>query len=76
MKIGATFKKVRQRYECVGFEDYVNRNSHQSTLIFLQSHCADCGAPFCFYDYGRAGKAARGQQTMRTPQASGPAGSS
>ena len=48
MKIGATFKKDRQRYECVGFHNHVNRSGHESTLIVLQSRCAECGASFRF----------------------------
>jgi hypothetical protein len=48
MKIGATFKKGRQRYECVGFRDHVSRVGHESTLIVLRSRCAECGAPFEF----------------------------
>jgi hypothetical protein len=48
MRIGATFTKKRQRYECVGFQDHVNCFGRKSTLVILESRCADCGAPFRF----------------------------
>jgi hypothetical protein len=48
MRVGATFKKERQRYQYVGFHNHVNRLGHESTLIVLQSRCADCGASFRF----------------------------
>jgi len=48
MRIGSTFKKDRQRYECVGFHNHVNRLGHESTLLVFQSRCAECGAPFRF----------------------------
>jgi hypothetical protein len=48
MKLGATFTKKRQRYECVGFQDHVNCFGRKSTLVILESRCADCGAPFRF----------------------------
>jgi hypothetical protein len=48
MRIGATFTKKRQRYECVGFQDHVNCLGRKSTLVILESRCADCGAPFRF----------------------------
>ena len=48
MKIGATFKKKQQRYECVGFQDHVNRFGRKSTLVILESRCAECAALFRF----------------------------
>jgi hypothetical protein len=48
MKIGATFTKKRQRYECVGFHDHVNRFDRKASLVILQSRCAECGALFRF----------------------------
>jgi hypothetical protein len=46
MKIGATFKKRWQLYECVGSQDYVNRSGYASKWMVLQSRCADCDALF------------------------------
>jgi hypothetical protein len=52
MRIGATFKKGRQRYECVGLRDYVNQAGYESRLIVLKSRCAECGALFEFMTTG------------------------
>jgi hypothetical protein len=48
VKIGSDFKIGRQRYECVGLHNHVNRAGHASTLLVLQSRCAECGAFFTF----------------------------
>ena len=56
MKIGATFTKKRQRYQCVGFQIHVNRFGRRSTLVVLESRCADCGSPFRFMATGTMAK--------------------
>jgi hypothetical protein len=52
MKIGTTFQKKRQRYECVGFHDHVNRFGRKTSLVILESRCAQCGALFRFMATG------------------------
>jgi hypothetical protein len=52
MKIGATFQKKRQRYECVGLHDHVNRFGRKTSLVILESRCAECGALFRFMTTG------------------------
>jgi len=48
MRMGATYRKDGQGYRLVGLRDYVNRFGHESKLVILRTHCADCGAPFEF----------------------------
>src|SRR5262245_55385095 len=48
MKIGATFTKDFQRYECIGFTEHESRAGHVSTLHVLRTNCSECGAPFEF----------------------------
>ena len=48
MKIGSTYTKDRQRYECVGFDRYTNRCGHSSLLIVLETGCATCSERFQF----------------------------
>ncbi len=52
MKIGATFQKRRQRYEGVWFRDNVNRFGRKTSLVILESRCAQCGALFHFMATG------------------------
>lgn len=48
MKIGSTYKKDGQRYECVGFQGHTNRCGHSSLLVVLETKCATCSARFQF----------------------------
>jgi hypothetical protein len=48
VKIGRTYTKDRQRFECIGFESYTNRRGHSSELIILETRCATCDERFHF----------------------------